>query len=72
MKKTPEDVKRTLVNPIYVGLGPFPPIIEREQWLRAATKLVKDIGPRKFFELMLEELDASLKAVEQTVGERGE
>jgi hypothetical protein len=46
------------------ALGPFPPIVEREHWLRAATKLAKDIGTRKFLELMLDELGVSLEAIE--------
>jgi hypothetical protein len=61
MAWTPDDVRRVLVNPIYAGIGSFPKVVEREDWIQAATRMINEIGARKFLEAMLDELDASLK-----------
>lgn len=30
---TPDDVLRTLANPVYAGIGPFSPIVAESQWV---------------------------------------
>lgn len=61
MAWTADDVRRVLVNPTYAGIGPFPKVVEREEWILAATRMINEIGARKFLEAMLDELDASLR-----------
>jgi len=60
MAWTADDVRRILVNPIYSGIGPFPKIVEREDWVQAAGKMIDQHGSRQFLELMLDALDSSL------------
>ena len=45
---SPEAVKGILVNSIYTGVGPFPPLVEDAAWDRACTKLIEDEGPQQF------------------------
>lgn len=45
---TPEAIKGILVNPIYAGLGPFPPLVDDETWVRASARLIEEEGPEQF------------------------
>jgi hypothetical protein len=45
---SPEAIRAMLVNPIYAGVGPFPRLVEDEQWVRACAKLIKEDGPEQF------------------------
>ncbi|MEW6743486.1 MAG: hypothetical protein AB1486_12085 [Planctomycetota bacterium] len=45
---TPEAVKGMLVNPIYAGIGPFPPLVDDETWVRAAARLIEEEGVEQF------------------------
>ena len=45
---TPEAVKGILVNPIYAGVGAFPPMVTDADWIRACAKLMKEDGAEQF------------------------
>lgn len=53
---TPEDVANLISNPIYVGIGQFPPIVPDATWIRAASKAIQEEGAEKFFIRMLANL----------------
>ena len=55
------DTLRLLTNPIYIGIGPYPPIVERSVWLDAAERLCLQLGPRTFLEHMLDGLTVSFE-----------
>jgi hypothetical protein len=37
-----------IANPVYAGLGPFPPLVDDEQWVRAAVKAIEEDGAEQF------------------------
>src|SRR5207237_4377291 len=41
---TAEAVKGILVNPIYAGVGPFPPIVTDQDWIQACVRMIKEDG----------------------------
>jgi hypothetical protein len=45
---SPAAIKGILVNPIYTGVGPFPPLVGDEAWVRACAKLVEEEGAEQF------------------------
>ena len=45
---TPEAVKGLLLNPIYAGVGPFPAIVEDNQWVHACEKMIEEDGAEQF------------------------
>ena len=45
---TPDRLRATICNPIYVGVGPYPAIVSDEQWVRAATQMIKEEGSEQF------------------------
>ena len=45
---TEDSVRGILCNPIYTGVEPFPQIIQDEEWIRGAEKLIKEEGARQF------------------------
>lgn len=57
---TADKVRRLLCNPIYAGVGPYPAIMSRKDWIDAAKVSIKEIGVEAFFEGMFEELDYAL------------
>ena len=65
-KWTADDVSKVIANPIYVGMGSFPQIIDDETWLTTATKQIKKEGPHKFLTRMLRVLRETLSTKETT------
>ena len=57
---TEEEVRSLIANPVYAGLGPFPQIVSDEQWVRAATKAIKEDGPEQFLVNLLHVLRESI------------
>jgi hypothetical protein len=57
---TEQNVRAMLCNPIYAGIADYPPIINDEQWIRAAAKGIKDDGAEQWLVNMLHVLRASL------------
>jgi hypothetical protein len=45
---TPESIKGILINPIYTGVGPFPPLVKDEVWVSACAKLIEEEGSEQF------------------------
>lgn len=57
---TEKNVRAMLCNPIYTGIADYPPLINDEQWIRAAAKAIKDDGAEQWLVNMLFVLRASL------------
>jgi hypothetical protein len=57
---SPKAIKGILVNPIYAGLGPFPPIVSDLEWVRACATLIKQDGAEQFLVNLLYVLRESL------------
>ena len=45
---TPEAIKGLLLNPIYAGVGPYPPLVEESQGVRACEKMIEEDGAEQF------------------------
>ncbi len=43
------NVSDIIHNPVYTGIGPFPRLIEDDQWLKCMTKSVEENGPEQAF-----------------------
>ena len=63
---TPDDVFQIICNPIYTGIGPYPQIVDDEQWIQAASRAIKAKGRAYFLRQMLTALRASFASVEQS------
>jgi len=50
---TEGQIRGMICNPIYAGIGPFPQLIDDEQWVAAATKAIQEDGPEQFLVNML-------------------
>lgn len=46
-------VRGLVCNPIYAGLGPFPGLVSDEQWVHAATIMIREDGAAQFLVNML-------------------
>jgi hypothetical protein len=57
---TEEEVRGTIANPIYAGLGPYPQMIPDEQWVRAAAQAIREDGAEQFLVNLLHVLRQSL------------
>ena len=53
------------VNPIYAGVGPFPPIVSRDVYVGAAKKLIEEIGIDMFLQIQLDSLQYTFKGMEE-------
>ncbi len=51
-----------MLNPIYAGLGKFPPLVEDKVWIGAAWRMLDEMGPAQFFVNLLYVLRQSFKA----------
>jgi hypothetical protein len=43
-----EAIRGILVNPVYAGVGPFPPYVGDATWVRGCAKLVEQEGAEQF------------------------
>jgi hypothetical protein len=67
---TEKAVRAVLVNPIYTGVPPFPPIVAEEQWIKGMARRIAEEGVEPTLEAMLDELRASMQwAFEESGGE---
>lgn len=46
-KWTAGDVRRVVNNPVYVGIGPFPQILDEDDWIAAQCEMISREGARK-------------------------
>jgi hypothetical protein len=60
-KWTGEDVAAVLANPIYTGIGPYPPIVTDDDWVKAASRSIEEEGAEVFLHRMLQVLRESLR-----------
>ena len=49
----PEDfteagIKGILMNPVYAGIGEFPPLVSDEQWVAACRRVIEQGSPEQF------------------------
>jgi hypothetical protein len=51
-----EEVLEMLTNPVYVGLGEFPPIVELDKFAGAGANVVKERGEDKYLECIYNNL----------------
>jgi hypothetical protein len=69
-KMTADKMRSLICNPIYVGIGPFPALIDDETWVRAAAQMIKKEGSEQFLVNMLYVLRQSLGT--QSIGSQDE
>lgn len=50
---TPEKVRALFCNPLYVGIAPFPKLIDDETWVRAAVQSIREHGTEQWLVNML-------------------
>lgn len=55
-----EEYKKMLCNPVYTGIGVHPEIVTQAQWVKAAKRMIEQIGVTKFLNTMLNALRESL------------
>lgn len=53
-------VKEIITNPIYVGIGDYPKIIEDEVFAEAGVISIEKAGIKNYFDLMFENLERAL------------
>lgn len=58
---TPGRVLAILANPVYVGIGRFPQMLTREQWIKAASLTISKISAELFLRVMLDSLEQALE-----------
>ena len=56
---TEEQLERILANPIYAGVGPYPPLIDEETWIASGIQLISEIGADKYLRVLLDVLRES-------------
>lgn len=59
-----EHLRSLFCNPIYVGLGPFPALVDDETWVRAAARKIEKEGSEQFLVNMLYVLRESFARLE--------
>jgi hypothetical protein len=47
-KLSPEAIRGMIVNPIYAGVGPFPRLVDDDQWVRGCAKLIEEERPEQY------------------------
>ncbi len=60
---TEDKLRGIIANPIYAGLGPYPALIDDEQWIRSALTMIETEGAEQFLVNMLYVLRQSLAAI---------
>ncbi|MBI3464483.1 MAG: hypothetical protein HY000_15725 [Planctomycetes bacterium] len=45
---TEAQIRGILTNPIYAGVGPYPPMVEESRWVRCCKKLIDEEGAEQF------------------------
>ena len=59
---TPAKMRGMICNPIYAGIDPFPALISDEEWVRAATQMIKKEGREQFLVNLLYVLRESFES----------
>ena len=62
---TPDDVLRMAANPIYTGIPPYPSIVDDDLWVKAAVKIIDEVGLERFLRVMLKTLRDSMDAAQE-------
>jgi hypothetical protein len=63
---TAEDIRGMICNPIYAGLGPYPRIMKDEEWVQAASRMIREEGAEQFLVNELAVLRETFGAPENT------
>lgn len=61
---TPEQIRGKICNPIYSGVGPFPPLMDEATWVKAAAWMIEEDGAEQFLVNMLYVLRKSFDSVQ--------
>lgn len=64
---TEEEAVQILVNPIYVGLGPYPAVISEDLFIEAAEKLVEKNGLKWYLRKVIGSLRETLEVAEEAL-----
>ena len=59
IRQSANNVSDIIHNPVYTGIGPFPRIIEDEQWLSCMTRSAENNGPDYAYLKMTEAVERS-------------
>jgi len=51
-----ENVKRILTNPVYIGLGHYPPIMEEKEFIKIGIKYIAEHGAEDYLKRLLNNL----------------
>jgi len=62
---TEEEARGLICNPIYAGLGPFPGILNDEEWVKSAAKAIANDGIEQFLVNLLHLLRQTFNGMEQ-------
>jgi hypothetical protein len=65
------DLRNIIHNPVYVGIGPFPQIIDEATWIAAQEKLLQQDGARAVLSQIRQALETTLGSVPQWMSEPG-
>jgi len=53
---TEKDVKEVLTNPVYIGLGQYPQIVDPETFIKAGVKAIAEMGAEQYLRQMVDNL----------------
>ena len=58
---TAEDIADMISNPVYAGIGPYPPVVSDEEWVSAAIVGINEHGAAEFLFRMLRVLRGAMQ-----------
>jgi hypothetical protein len=60
---TANDVRGIIHNPVYVGIGPYPPLIDEAIWIAAQEREIRDDGARAVLGQIRQTVETTLGSV---------
>lgn len=58
---TEDDIRRMLANPFYcIATDGQSPMISEDEWIKAGSKLIKEIGAEQYLGLLIDNIKATL------------
>jgi hypothetical protein len=62
---TESHTRGIICNPVFVGIGPFPPTVSEEEWIKGAMTQIANEGPEQFLVNLLHVLRGTFRTEEQ-------
>jgi len=59
------NVESIIANPIYVGIGPFPKLVEEDVYIAAAMHMIEEHGAERYLKQMIAALRGSFDALDE-------